>query len=86
MLQIFSQNSQEEFNDRIYIDSGEYTLVLNEARDTILCLYEFTDLLCANILIADFKTDTPEVKGSKKKELELAKQIVEKHFPELLLV
>ena len=62
-----------------WLDSNDYMIELNEEGDTILVLYQFTDLLVTNVSIDDLKSD-----GGNQK-IQIARDIVKEHFSELLL-
>jgi len=85
MKSMMSQGGQEEFNQGRYLDSDPYMLLLSGDGETIITLFEFTDLLVANIQIVDLKIPEDEIPKGKRQQILLAKKIVKEHFSELLL-
>ena len=85
MQSMMSQGGQEEFNQGRYLDSDPYMLLLSANGETIITLFEFTDLLVANVEVVHLKMPEDEIPKNKRKEILLAKQIVKEHFSELLL-
>ncbi len=81
---LMSQGGQDEYSEGRWLDSDPYMLLLSKDGEEIISLYEFTDLISANISINDLKAPDEEI-TRRKQEIITVKKIVKEYFSELLL-